>query len=100
MEFTPEQKQTAIIATAAAAGVAQTILLRKMMDTTTPVLIPQLAQLGSFARPSAVIGIAGGIGAIVLSLFVLRSHPYANALTAYGGAAMVSGILSGLDMMA
>ena len=99
MEFTSEQKKAAIIAAAAAAGVAQTIILKKVMDPATPVMIPQLAQLGAFAKPSAIIGIAGGAGAIILSLFVLKDHPYSNALTAYGGSAFVSGLLAGAGMM-
>jgi hypothetical protein len=99
MEFTSDQKKTAIIAAAAAAGFGQTIILRKMMDAATPVLIPQLAPLGGFAKPSALIGIAGGAIAIALSIFILKDHPYTHALTAYGGTALISGILSGADMM-
>jgi len=100
MDFDDKQKSTAIIAAAAAAGVSQTIILRKTMDTTTPVLVPQLAQLGAFAKPSSVIGIAGGLGAIVVSLFVMKDSSYTHALAAYGAAALVSGILSGAGMMA
>jgi len=99
MEFDADQKESAIIAVASAAGVAQTIILRKMMDASTPVMIPSLSSLGSFAKPSALVGIAGGLGAIILSIFVLKNSAYGNALTAYGGSALVSGILSGLDMM-
>lgn len=98
MEFTADQKKSAIIAVAAAAGVAQTIILKKMMDPTMPVLVPQLAQFGGIAKPSAIIGIVGGAGAIILSLFVLRDNQYANALTAYGGAALVSGLVAGLNI--
>ena len=99
MQFDDTQKQAAIIAVAATAGVAQSILLKKYMDTTTPVLIPQLKDLGAFAKPSALIGIGAGAAAIILSLFVLKSHPYSHALTAYGGASLASGLLSGLDML-
>jgi len=96
MEFSSEQKKTAIIAAGAAVGVAQALILKKVMDPTTPTL---MSQLGTFGKPSALLGIAGGAGAIVLSLFILKDHPYANALTAYGGAALVSGILSGAEGM-
>lgn len=99
MEFTADQKKSAIIAAAAAAGVAQTIILKKYMDATTPILVPSLKDLGAFAKPSTLIGIAGGAGAIILSLFVLKDHPYSNALTAYGGSALVSGLLAGAGMM-
>jgi hypothetical protein len=99
MEFTSEQKKTAIIAAGAAAGVAQTIILRKTMDISTPVLIPQLKDLGAFAKPSAMLGIAIGAGAIILSIFILKDHAYAHALTAYGGGALASGVLSGMGMM-
>lgn len=96
MEFSSEQKKTAIIAAGAAAGVAQTLILKKVMDTTTPTL---MAQLGTFGKPSAFIGIAGGIGAIALSVFILKDHPYTHALAAYGGAAILSGVLSGAEGM-
>lgn len=96
MEFSSEQKKTAIIAAGAAAGLAQTIILRKVMDTTQPSLMPQL---GTFGKPSALIGMAGGAGAIILSIFVLKDNPYANALAAYGGTALVSGLLSGAEML-
>lgn len=99
MEFDSKQKETAIIAAAAAAGVAQTIILKKMMDPTTPVLVPQLAQLGAFGKPSALIGIAAGAGAILLSIFTLKDNAYSHALTAYGGASLISGLLSGMDML-
>jgi hypothetical protein len=98
MDFTDPQKQTAIIAAAAAIGIGQAIILKKTMDTSMPVLIPQLSSLGSFAKPSAIIGIAGGAGAVILSLFVLKDNKYSNALAAYGGSAMVGGILSGLGI--
>jgi hypothetical protein len=96
MEFSSEQKKTAIIAAGAAAGVAQTLVLKKFMDPTTPTL---MSQIGTFGKPSAFIGIAGGLGAILLSVFVLKDHPYTHALTAYGGSALVSGILSGAEGM-
>lgn len=96
MEFTSDQKKTAIIAAAAAVGVAQSLILKKFMDPTTPTL---MAQLGTFGKPSALIGIAGGLGAILLSVFVLKDNPYTHALTAYGGAALVSGLLSGAEGM-
>jgi hypothetical protein len=99
MEFTSDQKQTAIIAAAAAVGVGQVIVLKKYMDATTPVLVPQLAQMGSFAKPSALVGIGAGAAAIILSLFVLRDSPYVHALAAYGGTSLISGLLSGLDML-
>ncbi len=94
--FRSEQKKTAIIAAGAAAGAAQALILRKFMDPTTPTLVPQL---GTFGKPSAILGIAGGVGAIVLSMFVLKDHPYVHAITAYGGAALVTGILSGAEGM-
>lgn len=96
MEFSTEQKKTVIIAAAAAAGVGQTIILRKMMDTTQPSLMPQL---GTFGKPSSIIGIVGGASAIILSIFVLKDNQYANALTAYGGSALVSGLLSGAEIL-
>ena len=96
MEFTSEQKKTAIIAAGAAAGVAQVLILKKFMDPTTPTL---MAQLGTFGKPSALIGIASGLGAILLSVFVLKDNAYAHALTAYGGSALVSGILAGAEGM-
>lgn len=99
MEFDTKQKETAIIAIAAAAGAGQVIILKKYMDTTTPVLVPQLKDLGAFAKPSALIGIGAGAAAIILSLFVLRDNPYVHALAAYGGTSLVSGLLSGLDVL-
>jgi len=99
MEFDSKQKETAIIAVAAAAGLGQVIILKKMMDTTTPVLVPQLAQLGSFAKPSALIGIGAGAVALFLSIVTLRDNAYSHAIAAYGGVSLVSGLLSGLDML-
>jgi hypothetical protein len=96
MEFSSEQKKSAIIAAGAAAGVAQTLILKKFMDPKTPTLMPQL---GTFGKPSALISIVGGIGAIALSIFVMRDHQYTHAITAYGGAALVSGILAGAEGM-
>lgn len=99
MEFDSKQKETAIIAAAAALGLGQVIILKKMMDPTTPVLVPQLAQMGSFAKPSSLIGIGVGAIAIILSIFTLRDNSYSHAIAAYGGVSLVSGILSGLDML-
>jgi hypothetical protein len=98
MEFTPEQKKTAVIATAAALGVGQVIILKEMVDPKIPSL-PFLSQFGSFAKPSAAVGISGGICAIAIALFMLTDYPYKHAFTAYGGASLVSGLLSGLDML-
>ena len=98
MDFTDPQKESAIIAAAAAMGIAQSIILKKTMDVSMPVMIPQLAMLGAFAKPSAVVGIAGGAGAVILALFVLKGNKYTNALAAYGGSAMVGGVLSGLGI--
>ena len=97
MEFTPEQKQTAIIAGAAAAGVAQTLILKNYMDNTKS-MHTSLSMLGAFSYPAPLIGIVGGSLAIVLSLFVLKEHAYRHAITAYGGAALVSGIAAGIEL--
>jgi branched-subunit amino acid ABC-type transport system permease component len=55
--------------------------------------------LGSFGKPSALAGIAGGVAGILIGLYVPLDPKLKNIAVSYGGSALVSGILSGLDMM-
>ena len=96
MEFTPEQKKTAIIAAAAAAGTAQTIIINKVMPNFPSTMAAQLTMLGGFGKPAPIAGVAGGALAIILGIFVLKDNQYSNALVAYGGSALASGLLAGL----
>ena len=100
MEFKLDdvQKKTAIIAAASAVGVAQTIILKKYLpaEMLGKTIIPQL---GEFGKIPALAGITCGSLAIVLSIFVFKDNAYAHAITAYGGGALASGVLSGLGII-
>lgn len=101
LAITPERRMALLIATGAAAGVAQTVLLKKFVDGTpnVPTWFPVITQLGSFGKPSALAGIAGGISGILIGLYVPLDPKLKNIAVSYGGSALISGILSGLDMM-
>jgi hypothetical protein len=99
MEFSADQKKTGIIAAAAAIGVAQEIILKRTLDASTPNLLPNgIAgiSLGTWGKPSVIVGIGAGAAALLLSLFVLKDHPYSNALAAYGGSALLVGVANGI----
>jgi hypothetical protein len=98
--ITPERRQALFIALGAGAGVAQTVLLKKFVDGTPPAWLPSMpAALGSFGKPSALAGIAGGIIGVIVGLYVPLDPKLKSIAVAYGGSALVSGLLSGLDMM-
>ena len=97
--ITPERRMALFIAIGAGAGVAQTVLLKKFVDGSAPTWMPQIPQLGSFGKPSALAGIAGGVIGILVGLYVPLDPKLKQIAVAYGGSALVSGILSGIDMM-
>ena len=96
LKLDDNQKKTAIIAAAAAVGVAQTMLLTKYMPAFPATMQTQLAMLGNFGKPAVIAGVATGSLAIILSIFVFKDNAYAHAITAYGGSALISGLLAGL----
>lgn len=98
--ITQERQKALLIACGAAAGVAQTVLLKKFVDGTSPKWMPVLPPvIGNFSKPSAFIGIAGGVAGILIGLYAPLDPKLQNIAIAYGGSALVSGVLSGLDLM-
>jgi hypothetical protein len=99
-ELTPARKTLLLMAGGAGIGAAQVFLVRKFTtgDTVKP-WGTSLDFLGDFSKPSAVIGIAAGVAGIALGLFVVRDTKIQNVLVGYGGAALTSGVLSGLNMV-
>ncbi len=97
------EKEVAMLAGGSAAGVVQTYLLQKFWDNSGSGanLVPQL---GGFGKPSALIGIVAGAAAIAVGFVSMKTHRFLgdprlqNLLVAYGGAALTTGILSGMSM--
>ncbi len=95
------EKEVAMLAGGSAAGVVQTYLLQKFWDNSGANLVPQL---GGFGKPSALIGIVAGAAAIAVGFVSMKTHRFLgdprlqNLLVAYGGAALTTGILSGMSM--
>lgn len=94
------EKEVLILAGAGAAGVAQTWLIQKFVEPSTPSLVPQI---GNFGRPSALIGIVTGVAAIAVGYLAMArkiaiiSDPRIQfALLGYGGSVLATGILAGM----
>ncbi len=91
-------KEALIMSAAGAAGVAQTFILQKFVEPSTPMLVPQL---GGFGRTSAVVGIVTGVAAMAVGMYsmktgkLLRDPRIQYGLMAYGGAALAGGLVSG-----
>jgi len=87
-------KEALMIAGAAAAGAAQTVVLKKFVDGkfTLP--------LGPLGAPSTFLGVVGGAIALGLGFYTMQtgkliSDPRVQyMMMAYGGSAFVSGILA------
>ena len=95
------EKEVLMIAGAGVAGVAQTYLIQKFVEPTQGNWVPQL---GGFGKPSAIIGIVTGAGAIAVAyLAMTRKIGFVNdpriqfALLGYGGSVLATGILSGMN---
>jgi hypothetical protein len=92
-------KEALIMAAAGAAGVAQTFVLQKFVEPSTPMLVPQL---GGFGRTSAIVGIAAGVAALGVGLYsmktgkIVRDPRVQYGLMAYGGASLAGGLVSGM----
>ena len=102
LAITPDRRNALLIAAGASAGVAQTVLLRKFVDGTdgsVPTWMPQIGQLGQFNQPSALLGIVLGAVGVVVGLYVPIDPKLKNVAVAYGGAAISTGLLSGLGLM-
>jgi len=100
LAITPDRQKALLIATGAAAGVAQTVLLKKFTDDAAQSWMPVLPSwVGTFAKPSAFMGIAGGIAGILIGLYFPLDPKLKNVAVAYGGGALASGLLSGLGVM-
>jgi hypothetical protein len=98
-ELTPARKTALLMAGGAAAGAAQTILIKKYLDASPPAFFSTFSFLGSFGKPSALIGILGGTAGLVAGLFLIRDQKIQNALVGYGGSALATGILSGAGLV-
>jgi hypothetical protein len=99
-ELTAEKKALLIYAAGAGAGACQTLLLRKYMDITPPTWYPSFfTSLGNLGKPSSIFGIIGGSIGLVGGLFFIRDTRVRNALVAYGGGALLSGLASGLELV-
>jgi hypothetical protein len=100
--ITPERRDALLIATGAAAGVAQTILLKKFVDGANgvvPTWMPQVPQIGSFNQPSAMLGVALGAVGILAGLYIPLDPKLKNIFVAYGGSAISSAILVGAGIL-
>jgi hypothetical protein len=95
------EKEVAMLAGGSAAGIVQTYLLQKFVDSSGANWMPML---GGFGKPSALVGIAAGAVAIAVGFVSMKTHRFLgdprlqNLLVAYGGAALTTGILSGMSM--
>ena len=98
-ELTPQRKTALLVAGGAAAGAAQTILLKKYLDATPPAFFTTFSFLGGFGKPSALIGILGGAAGLIAGLFLIRDQRIQNVLVGYGGSALATGILSGAGLI-
>jgi hypothetical protein len=101
LAITPDRQKALLIASGAAAGVAQTVLLRKFVDGTTTSWMPTLPTWmpAGFTKPSTFIGVVGGLAGIIVGLYVPLDPKLKNIAVAYGGSSLVSGLLSGLDLI-
>jgi hypothetical protein len=100
----PYEKEVLMLAGAGAVGVAQTYIIQKFIEPTQGNWLPMI---GGFGKPSALIGIVTGTAAIVVGwLAMSRKINYINdprvqmALLGYGGSAIATGILSGMNATA
>jgi hypothetical protein len=100
LAITPDRQKALLIATGAAVGVAQTVLLKKFADGSAQAWMPSLPSwVGSFAKPSAFAGIIGGVAGVLVGLYFPLDPKLKNVAVAYGGGALASGLLSGLDLI-
>jgi len=95
------EKEVAMLAGGSAIGIVQTYLLQKFVDNSGANWVPQI---GGFGKPSALVGIVAGAAAIALGFVSMKTHRFLgdprlqNLLVSYGGAALTTGILSGMTM--
>lgn len=93
-------KEALMMAGFGAAGVAQALIVQKFVPDTN-----WIPQLGSFGRPSALIGILTGAGAMALGIYSMKTGMLTHdpriqyGLMAYGGASLASGLVVGLAPM-
>jgi hypothetical protein len=93
-------QEALIMAAAGAAGVAQTYVLVKFVEPSTPMLIPQL---GGFGRTSSIVPILAGAAAMAVGMYsmktgkILRDPRIQYALMAYGGASLAGGLVTGMQ---
>lgn len=87
-------KEALMIAGAAAAGAAQTVVLKKYVDGTFSF------PLGPLSSPSTFFGVVGGAAALGLGFYamqtgkIVRDPRIQYMMMAYGGSALVSGLLA------
>jgi hypothetical protein len=92
-------KEALMMAAAGGIGVAQTFVMQKFVEPSTPMLVPQL---GGFGRTSAVVGIGAGVAALAVGLYsmktgkIIRDPRVQYGLMAYGGASLAGGLVAGM----
>lgn len=97
--ITPERRAALLIACGAGVGIAQTVVLKRYVDSTSPTWFPQVTQLGNFGKPSALIGVVGGTLALLVGLYFPLDAQLKNIAVAYGGSSIAGGLLSGIGVI-